>query len=392
MRDVYVAGAAGTAFGKYLDRNLRSLAEEAVAAALADAGATAAEVEAVFFANAGAGLITGQEMIRGQSALRGTGLLGIPIINVENACASGSTAFNLAWMSVASGATEVAIAVGAEKMTHPDKRRTFAAFNGAVDQNEFAFDADGSQPSQSLFMDLYAGLSRDYAERSSASPEDFAAIAVKSRRNAAHNPKAQYRDPVTVQEVMASRVIADPLRLLTCSPIGDGAAALVLASERGLGRLEADPVEVLASVVLSRREGESHEVNAVTRAAAEAYHMAGIEADEIDLVELHDAAAPAELIVAEELGLAEPGEAVERLRDGDFALDGDIPLNPSGGLLSKGHPIGATGCSQIVEIADQLRGRCGGRQVTDARVGLAENGGGWLDGGPAVATITVLGR
>jgi acetyl-CoA acetyltransferase len=247
MREVFVAGAAGTAFGKYLDRNLRSPAEEAVAVALADAGASAAEVEAAFFAHAGAGLITGQEMIRGQTALRGTGLLGIPIVNVENACASGSTAFHLAWMSVASGATEVAIAIGAEKMTHPNKQRTFAAFNGAVDQNEFAFDADGAAPSQSLFMDLDAGLSREYAERSSATPEDFAAIAVKSRSNAAHNPKAQYRDPVTIEEVPASRVIADPLRLLTCSPIGDGAAALVLASKPGLGRLGADPVAVLAS-------------------------------------------------------------------------------------------------------------------------------------------------
>jgi acetyl-CoA acyltransferase len=390
MREVHVAGAASTAFGKHLDRGLRSLAEEAVRDVLADAGAQPDDVEAVYFANATAGLITGQEMIRGQVALRHTGLLGVPLVNVENACASGSSAFHLAWMAVASGSADVALAIGAEKMTHEDKARTFAAFNGAVDLDELS--VGGEAPSRSLFMDLYAGLAREYMTRSGATAEDFAAVAVKAHRNAATNPKAQYRDPVTVDEVLASRPIADPLTLLMCSPIGDGAAALLLASEAGLRRLEADPVKVLATAVLSRRDGESGEEQVITRAAKRAYAQAGVRPDDVDVVELHDAAAPAELIVAEEIGIAPPGGGPELIRSGASALGGRIPVNPSGGLLSKGHPIGATGCAQIVEIADQLRGRCGERQVQGAAIGLAENGGGWLGGGNAVGTITILGR
>lgn len=389
MREVYVAGAVSTAFGKVVERSLRSFAEEAVAAALSDAGAQPDDVEAVYFANAVAGLISGQESIRGQIALRHTGLLGLPVINVENACASSSTAFHLAVGAIAAGQLDVALVVGAEKMTHVDRTRTFGAFNGAVDREEFDLDA---APNQSLFMDLYAEMTREYAERSGATREDFAAVVVKSHANAAGNPTAQYRDPVTVEQVLSSRLISDPLTLLMCSPIGDGAAALLLASRTGLERLDADPVRVLATTVLSRREGEPRGDHVVTRAARKAYAQAGITPADVDVVELHDAAAPAELFVPEELGLVPEGGGVDLLRSGGSALTGRLPLNPSGGLLSRGHPVGATGCAQIVELVDQLRARCGARQVPGARVALAENGGGWMAGGPAVASVTVLGR
>ena len=392
MREVFVAGASTTAFGKYIDRPLRSLAEESVSGALADAGASPSHIEAAYFANAAAGLITGQEMIRGQTSLRATGLLGIPLVNVENACASGSTAFHLAWMAVASGWVDVAMAIGAEKLTHVDKSRTFDAFNGAVDLDEFDAATPGATRSRSLFMDLYARMARDYMARSDATVEDFARVAVKSHANAAGNPKAQYRKPITIEDVLASRTISDPLTLLMCSPIGDGAAALVLASDSGLQKLDADPVQVLAAVVLSASDDDGRGQEVVTRAANRAYAEAGIGPTDLDVVELHDAAAPAEVIVSEELGIAAPGKGAELLRSGETAIDGGIPINPSGGLLAKGHPIGATGCSQIVEIVDQLRGRCGARQVSDARIGLAENGGGWLRSGPAVATITILRR
>jgi acetyl-CoA acyltransferase len=390
VREVFVAGAASTPFGKYLDRPLRSLAEEAVGDALADAGASPGDVEAAYFANAAAGVLTGQEMIRGQTALRATGLLGIPLVNVENACASGSSAFHLAWLAVASGWVEVAMAVGAEKLTHVDKSKTFGAFDGAVDLNERDAGAGEEARSRSRFMDLYAGMARDYMARSDAALEDFARVAVKSHANAAGNPKAQYRNPITIDDVLASRTISDPLTLLMCSPIGDGAAALVLASERGL-RLHAGPVRVLAAVVLSATDEDDPANGVVTRAATRAYSDAGIAPADVDVVELHDAAAPAELIVSEELGIAAQGHGPELLRSGATSVGGRIPINPSGGLLAKGHPIGATGCSQIVEIVDQLRGRCGARQVGDARIGLAENAGGWLGSGPAVATITILG-
>lgn len=390
MREVYIAGAAMTAFGKDLPRTLRSYAEEAVELAVEDAGTDVDAIEAVFFANATAGLITGQEMIRGQVALRHTGLLGLPLINVENACASGSSAFHLACLAVASRSVDVAIAVGAEKMSHEDKTRTFEAFGGGVDLEEFK---DHQSENGSLFMELYAGLANDYSIRSGATPEDYARVAVKSHANAAKNPKAQYRSPVCIDEVLESRVISSPLTLLMCSPVGDGAAAVIVASKDGLARLNADPVTVLASSILSARNGASAESPVVTRAAQKAYAEAGVGPGDVDVVELHDAAAPAELIASEELGLVPVnGGGVELLRSGESELGGRIPVNPSGGLLSKGHPVGATGCAQIVEIADQLRRRCGDRQVEAADIGLAENGGGWLGDGPAVAAVTILRR
>lgn len=391
MRDVFVAGAATTAFGKYLDRSVRTHAEQAVREALADAGGQPDDVDAVYFANASGGVMTGQEMIRGQVTLRRTGLLGVPMVNVENACASGSTAVHLAWVSVASGAVDVAMAIGAEKMTHADKARTIAALDGAVDPEEHLDSIGQGGRSRSLFMDLYARTARRYMEWTGATAHDFAEVAVKSHANAAHNAKAQYRESLTVDEVLGSRSIAEPLTLPMCSPVGDGAAALVLASEVGLRRLDAEAVQVLASAVLSTRDNGSNGASAVTRAAFRAYAHAEITPEELDVVELHDAAAPAELVISEELGLAEEGGGgVWMLRSGDSQIGGRLPLNPSGGLLAKGHPIGATGCAQIVELADQIRGRCGGRQVAGAEIGLAENSGGWLGDGPAVATITIL--
>jgi acetyl-CoA acyltransferase len=400
MREVFVAGAAMTPFGKFPERGLRSLSEEAVADALADAGAGAEQVEMAFFANAGAGLLTGQEMIRGETSLRGSGILGAPIVNVENACASGATAFHLAWLSVASGQSEIALAVGAEKMSHPDRTRAFVTLMTALDLERLAAAEPESigpdllpapAPGRSPFMEVYARLTREYQERSGATAEDFALSAVKSHRNAALNPVAQYRDEVTVEQVLASREIVAPLRLLMCAPIGDGAAALVLASREATRRLGVDPVRVVATVLRTGRDSGAREP-LVTRAARQAYAMAGIEPDDVDVAEVHDAASPAELMVLDELGLGGPHGAAAALRAGELEIDGRLAVNPSGGLQSKGHPIGATGCAQLVELADQLRGRGGGRQVPGAEIALAENGGGFLDPEPAVAGVTILSR
>src|SRR4051812_28925643 len=391
--DIYVAGTGMTRFGKQLDRPLRSLAEEAVKEALEDAGAGPDAVDAAFFSNAVASLITGQACVPGQVALRHTGLLGMPIVNVENACASGSTAFGLACTALAAGSADVAIVVGAEKLSHEDKARSFAAFSSGYDQEEppsAAARSDGG-PARSVFMDVYAQMASEYMRRTGASAEDFARVSVKAHRHGALNPKAQYGGETTVEQVLASRTIVDPLTLTMCSPLSDGAAALVLANERGLERLSCEPVRVLAASLVSGRDRNGGDDTAPQRAARRAYAEAAITPDDVDVIELHDAAAPAELIVCEELGLCEPGGGPELLRSGATALGGRIPINPSGGLLSKGHPVGATGCAQLVELADQLRGRCGERQVAGARIALAENGGGYLENDAAVATVTILG-
>lgn len=394
MRDVVIAGAAMTPFGKFPDTSLKTLAGEATAGALADAGLTAEDVEQVYFANAVAGLITGQEMVRGQVELRETGLLGVPIFNVENACASASSAFNLAWSAVASGQAECAIAIGAEKLVHPDKRRSFEALAAATDLERradleaFVYGDEAEPGSGSLFMDVYALLARRYAERSGATERDFAAVAVKNHHHGALNPKAQYREEVTVEEVLASRQISGPLHLLMCSPIGDGAAALVLCSAERAAAAGADAVHVLATAIASGRDDDGPV--AVERAAARAYEQAGVGPGDVDLAEVHDAAAPAELQIYEELGLCEEGQGPALLASGATTLGGRVPVNTSGGLLSKGHPVGATGCAQLVELTEQLRGHAGARQVDGARVGLAENAGGFLGPDQAVAAVTIL--
>jgi acetyl-CoA acyltransferase len=443
MREAYVIGTGMTTFGKYPESTIRSLSEVAVAEALADAGATQSDVQVAFFANGAAGILTGQEMIRGQVALRTSGLLGIPMVNVENACASGSSALYLANLAVASGAVEVALAVGAEKLTHPDKSKSFGALGAAVDllmlkevmealaasaeKDEAAGTIGGAgspgegQPvpgsavpaapaaspaskegpggsgaparaGHSPFMDVYAAWAETYMKKSGATTEDFARVVVKSRHNAARNPKAQFRSEVTLEEVLSSRHIAGPLTQFMCAPIGDGAAAVVVASKEWAMRHGADPVQIRAVRLVSGTDRRIDEPGATTRAAVLAYEDAGIAPGDVDVVELHDAAAPAELATLEELGLCAEGEAPKLVAAGETALGGRIPVNPSGGLLSRGHPIGATGCAQVVELADQLRGRCGERQVEGAKVALAENGGGFLGSDAAAMVVTVLSR
>jgi acetyl-CoA acyltransferase len=241
-------------------------------------------------------------------------------------------------------------------------------------------------------MDIYAANTRAYMERTGATAEDFAEVAVKSHDHAKLNPAAQYRTPVSVAEVLASRTISDPLTLLMCSPIGDGAAAVVVVSSERARRLGADTVRVRSCALVSGTDREDGQATAAERAAAQAYERAGVGPDDLDVIELHDAAAPAELMTYEELGLCAPGDAPALLRSGETRLGGRRVVNPSGGLLAKGHPIGATGCGQIVELADQLRGRCGARQVEGARVALAENGGGFLGTDAAAMVVTVLER
>lgn len=397
MRDVYVAGVGMTKFGRQPDRSLRDLSEDSVGTAIKDAGLIPSDIETVFFGNAIAGLMTGQEMVRGQSALRGIGVLGVPVINVENACASASTAFNLAYQAVASGAVDVALAVGAEKMSHPDKNRAKEALATACDLEELAevearmgAEAGGDR---SFFMDLYANTARNYLAKTGATAEDFGLVAVKNRFHGSMNPHAQFTSAVTLEEVMGARMIVDPLTLLMCSAIGDGSAAVVLTAA---DRTPTDRPRVrVAATVMKSGLGtvgiEPHDM-AGRRAALAAYEISGYGPGDFHVVECHDAAAPAELVLYEELLLCEEGGGAELLRSGATRLGGRMPVNTSGGLLAKGHPVGASGCAQIVELSDQLWGRAGARQVEGARVALAENGGGWIGSDSAAVVVTVLER
>jgi len=398
MRQVAVIGAGMTRFGKHIDRSMKDLAREAIEAALGAAGVEKDAIEAAAVGNAVAGLITGQECIRGQVVLREMGIGGIPVINTENACASASTAFHLAWLYVASGMYDIVLAVGMEKLFHQDKKKTFAAIGSGIDveiAEEFARQMSGERSagageSRSVFMDYYANLARQHMARYGTTREQFARIAAKNHTNGSLNPHAQYQTPRTVEEVLAAPVIAEPLTRMMCSPIGDGAAAVLVATAEKARQFTTKPVFVRASVLGSSERHSPGEPGIVTKVAKKAYSISGIDPQEIHVVEVHDATAPAELLAYEELGLCNLGEGGKMVDDGVTALGGRVPVNPSGGLLAKGHPVGATGVAQIAEIFWQLRGEAGKRQVHNARVGLTENGGGGIDGENAAATVHVF--
>ncbi len=398
MRQVAVIGAGMTRFGKYMDRSMKDLAGEAVTNALQAAGLGHEALEAAAVGNAVAGLVTGQECIRGQVVLRELGIGGIPVINTENACASSSTAFHLAWLYVASGMYDTVLALGMEKLFHPDKQRTFDAIGSAIDlehADAFAKEMSGEQSggageSRSVFMDYYANLARRHMARYGTTKEQFAQIAAKNHTNGSLNPHAQYQTPRTVEDILAAPLIAEPLTRMMCSPIGDGAAAVVVTTAEKARQLTAKPVFVKASSLGSSEEHGPDAPGIVEKVAQKAYRMAGIGPDELDVVEVHDATAPAELLVYEELGLCAVGEGGKLVTQGATALGGRIPVNPSGGLLAKGHPVGATGVAQIAEIFWQLRGEAHKRQVPGARLGLTENGGGVLGGENAAAAVHIF--
>jgi acetyl-CoA acetyltransferase len=394
MSDPVIVGAGMTAFARDPACTLQTLAAEAVEIALADCGVQPGDVELVVAGNAAAGLTTGQEMIRGQVELAATALAGVPVLNTENACATSSSALHIACLAVSSGQYETVVVLGTEKMTAGDKRKTLEAVATGADVMQLAgytrelTGRDG--PAESFFMEVYAHLARDYMQRTGATPSDFAQIAVKNHHHGTFNPKAQYRDEVTVEQVLGSRMVADPLTVMMCSPIADGGAALVVTSAERAARLaDARPVKILASSTTTGIVGGG-ERSPAERAVAKAYEQAGVGPEDVDVVELHDAAAPSELMLYEELGLCNAGEGPAFLRSGATALGGRVPVNPSGGLTSKGHPLGATGCGQIVELVEQLRGEAGERQVEGARIALAENGGGYLHPDPAVCVVTIL--
>ena len=400
--DAIVAGVGMTNFGKHLDEGLKAIGGQAVTAALADAGITGADLDAAYVGNAAAGLITGQESIRGQVVLRGIGLGKLPVINVENACASASTAVHQAAAMVTAGLYDCVLALGVEKLYHEDKKRSFGAFSGAVDVEQFQefmaglekradSAAKGAGQKRSMFMDIYAAVARNHMDRYGTTVEQFASISAKNSRHGHLNSRAQFREELTVEDVLAAPMIAEPLTRPMCSPIGDGAAALILVSPEGARRLGIDnPVRIRSSVLHSGWDRTPGEDDVARLCAAEAYEEAGIGPEDLSLVECHDASAPAELIAYEALGLCPTGEGGRLVDTGDTAIGGLIPVNTSGGLLRKGHPVGATGIAQIVELTEQIQGRSGDRQVEGATVGLAHNGGGTIGTDAAAMCVTIV--
>ena len=391
-QNAYIVGVGMTPFGKHLDKGLKDLALAAIDEALTDAGVGKERIEAAWMGNAAAGLITGQCCISGQAILRTMDVGRIPVFNIENACATSSSAFQQACSMVTLGANDVVLAAGYEKLYHDDKSRTFAVFEGCVDVEDPDRVTGGS--AHSVFMDIYANWARQYMAEAGAKPEHFAAVTAKNSRHGAKNPRAQFRNEVTVDEVLAARMIAEPLTLPMCSPIGDGAAAAVIVSERMLKKLGiTGAVRVEASLVASGYDYDSPDTQPLAAWAASAvYEQAGIGPEDLSCVELHDASSPAELQYYEHLGLCPKGDGVRLLEEGATEIGGRIPVNTSGGLNRKGHPIGATGLSQIHELTLQLRGQAGDRQVEGASVALAENGGGFIGQDGAAMAMTVLSR
>ncbi|MBV8440486.1 MAG: thiolase family protein [Hyphomicrobiales bacterium] len=411
-KTVYVAGVGMTPFGKHLSLSVKGLAAHAVEAALADSGCDKTQLEAAYFANATQGHIDGQHMIRGQLALRGMGLQGLPIVNVENACAGASTAFHMAVNHLRAGAADIVLAVGAEKMFSEDKALTFAAFDGAWDVHDAAANRErlidmgrgveappGSTSTKpySVFMDIYAAMGRMHMREFGTTQRQFAAVSAKNHAHSVHNPFAQYRDAYSIDEILAAPPITFPLTLPMCSPVSDGAAAAILCNESGLRRLAgsaARAIRVLACAMQtsSDRAATDLEHHLVRKASRRLFEAAGLDPSDVSVAEVHDATAIGEVLQSELLGLVPFGEGGPAAERGETSLGGRIPINPSGGLESKGHPIGATGLAQIFELVTQLRGEAGRRQAAGACVALAENGGGLAGVEEAVACLTLLGR
>jgi acetyl-CoA acetyltransferase len=400
-----------TRFGPHPEASVKSLTRDATSAALADCGLAGGDIETAYFSNTFQGVVEGQSTIPGQIALRAAGIEGIPIVNVENACASASTAFWLAVNQVRSGAADIVLAVGAEKMvfSDPERRaRVMASFDGGLDLacaettlRELEEEGKGiSGPSgdghRTSMMDIYAALCRAHMARFGTTQRQLAVIASKNHGNATLNERCHYNKPMSIEEVLAGRPLGYPLTVPMCSPLSDGGAAAILCSERMVDRIGARgrAVRVDASILKSattRRWGEvgSH---VVARAAAEAYARAGIGPGDVHVAEVHDAAAFGELFMSEMLGFCASGEGGPLAESGATAMGGRIPINPSGGLESKGHPIGATGLGQIFELTTQLRGEAGKRQIEGARVAIQENGGGFLGVEEGAAVVTILSR
>jgi len=372
LRDVYVVGVGMTPFGRHEDKTVIDLGSWAIRDALQDAGLPFEAVEAAWCGHVGQGSTAGQKVVGA------VGQTGIPVMNVENACASGTTAFRGAYMQVASGISDVALAVGFERMGRgalpmpktPGEKPQAPPERKAKPEGK----KSGKKPVPP-FPGLFAGMFRIHSERHGTTVEQMAKVGVKNHHNGTLNPRAQYRDECTVEEVLESREIADPLTLLMCCPTGSGSAAAILCSEDVARQAEGNAIRILASTLVSESANTANDpMHAVTeintRAAGTAYDLAGVGPEDVNVCELHDCFAIAEIVHYENLGFCERGEGGRFIDEGMSSIGGQVTVNPSGGLLAKGHPLGATGVAQVFEIVTQLRGEAGERQAPKAEIGL----------------------
>jgi acetyl-CoA acetyltransferase len=379
MKDIHITGAAMTPFGRHPGVLAPELAQRAILRAMDDAGAQPRDIQAIYCANVLGGMILGQVVVRD------LGFGGIPVYNVENACASGATAVHLARHAMLADQYDSVLVFGIEQLTQLG--------GGTIPLQRNDHKTELYAKAGMVLPAVYAMRGTRFLHERDATPADLAAVAVKNRYTGTLNEYAQQRSEVTVDEVLGSRMIADPLTLLQCCPSQvDGAAAVVLSTRRPTGKA----VKVLSSVVQSgireRADDDILDAEITARAARHAYEQAGLSPQDVDVAELHDAFTIAELLYYEALGLADHGDAVALLRSGDTRIGGRIPVNPSGGLLAKGHPLGATGVAQMVEITWQLQGRAGQRQVEGAKVGLTQCTGGGIAGvDHAASSVHLLG-
>ncbi len=384
--EVVVAGGEVGAFGLWPDSSLQSLVLPVLAAALRDAGVQATQLEAAYVGNAFGGLMQGHETMLGQMLLPAAGIESIPVHNIKNACSSGADAMALAWSAVAYGQYDCVLVLGVEKMTHPERSRAMAVLASASDRQP-------TDAGRSVFMDLNAERAKNYMRRYGATPRHFALCAAKNRRHASLNPHAAVRTLMDADAILQDRMVLDPLTRAMCGGIADGAAAVVLVSGAFARRHGLHGPKVRASCVVSgQRQRSADAPSATARCGALAFAAAGLDPRDVSLAEVHDPTAPQEFIDIEDLGLCAPGQAFVLTESGHTQLGGRMPVNVSGGLTCRGHPVGATGVAQIVELSRQLSERAGPSQVSGARWGLAQMAGGLLGSDSAIACVHLLER
>lgn len=413
MKDVYVIGSYSTRFQKWLDKSIKDLTRDTYLGVLQDAGMKDGEdIEFAWFSNCSMGTLWEQDLIRGHvslSPLVEEGLFPerVPIINVEGACASASMAFHGAWKDILSGQCEVSLAIGVDKFYHPDMKTVVAAYEHGIDRldkerliREYNTVAEecGREfdlgPGHTVFMDTYAMQACWHMWKWGTTQEQMAIAASKNHYNGSLNPKAQYQFEVPVEKVLEDYMVSYPLTRSMCAPIGDGGAAAILCSEDYLKSLSPEvrnrAVKVAASVLATGKHRVISEPSLSKWAADKAYKMADIGPGDVDVAELHDATAFCEIYQVEMMGFCPSGEGGKFIESGATKLDGSLPVNTSGGLVSKGHPVGATGLSMLFELVTQLRGEAGPRQVPGARIALSENGGGVVSTEEYACSITIL--
>ena len=409
MDSAYIIGVGMIRFGKYLNGSVRGMAREAFELVLKDAGLTKDAIEAAYISNTFWGMFSNQHSIKGEVMLWDIGMNGIPIVNCENACAGASTALHLGYTAIRAGMYDVVLALGSEKITHENKALSLSAYATCMDVENFdkqlkMFEdmtrkldfkiPEGETPpgvGRSVFMDAYAMGARWHMNKYGSTKRQLAVICSKNHFHGSLNPNAQFQEPMTVDEVMNAKPVTYPLTVPMCAPVGDGAAAAILCSEKYLKKLNgARPVKILASVLGSGSGRDLDGEDIGERLSKQAYEIAGVGPNDLSLAELHDATAYGELHQYEAMGFCAPGEGGPLAESGATTLGGRIPVNTSGGLECRGHPIGASGLAQIVEVVTQLRGEAGKRQVEGARIGLTENGGGNLGVEEASMTIHIF--